>query len=96
MTPPKKNVLAGVTRQKVILLCKENNIECIEQEIRVSQLSNFEAAFFSGTSPKVLPVKSIDQINFDPGNELLKRLIKLYDEEIKRYIKLAKSGIKML
>ncbi|PKP33985.1 MAG: aminotransferase class IV [Bacteroidetes bacterium HGW-Bacteroidetes-17] len=96
LTPPKKKVLAGVTRQKVILLCKENKIECIEQEIRVSQLSNFEAAFFTGTSPKVLPVKSIGQINFDPGNDLLKRLIKLYDEEIKRYIKLAKSGLKML
>ncbi|MBU1014648.1 MAG: aminotransferase class IV [Bacteroidetes bacterium] len=96
LTPLKKNVLAGVTRQKVIQLCKENNMECIEQDVKSNYLSNFDAAFFTGTSPKVLPVKSIGQINFDPGNDLLKRLIKLYDDEIERYIKLAKSGTKKL
>jgi len=96
LTAPYKSVLAGVTRQKVIQLCKENDIACIEQDINVNHLTKFNAAFFTGTSPKVLPVKSIGQLNFDPGNDLLKRLIKLYDDEIKRYIKLAKSGTKML
>lgn len=96
LTPHKKNVLAGVTRQKVIQLCKENDIACIEKDIKASDLSKFDAAFFTGTSPKVLPIKSIDQLSFDPKNDLSKRLIKLYDDEINRYIKLAKSGIKML
>ncbi len=87
-TSPNNKVLAGVTRQKILNLCSSNGIEISEQVISTSKLRYFNAAFFSGTSPKVLPISTIDQIKFNPTYPLLKKIMMLYEDEINRYLKL--------
>jgi branched-chain amino acid aminotransferase len=85
-TTPKKDVLLGITRGRILELCSKNNIDFIEQVIHLDDLNNFEAAFISGTSPKILPINRIDGNLYQCTNELLIRLIDLYNLEIENYI----------
>jgi branched-chain amino acid aminotransferase len=86
LTPPGTEVLLGITRQKTILLAKTNGIQVLEQEVDLDALPHFQAAFITGTSPKILPISQIDNNKFDPQNSLVKSLQKKYDELILNYV----------
>ncbi len=86
-TAPAKDVLLGVTRQRIIRLCRENGIEVIEMPIKLNEINKFDAVFMSGTSPKVLPIKYIDDIKYDTKYPLLLKIMKIYDDEINNYLK---------
>ncbi len=90
-TAPGGQVLDGITRQKVFKICHEHQIPIFETIITIKEISSFEAAFFSGTSPKILPISRIETIQFNPEVTLLQKLIKLYDLEIAHYINSAKN-----
>lgn len=85
-TAPAEDVLLGITRQRVISLCRKNNITLIEAKISTGEVDSFDAGFISGTSPKILPIHRIDGFDYDPGNNLLKELMGIYDQEIENYI----------
>ncbi|WP_426349107.1 aminotransferase class IV [Alloiococcus sp. CFN-8] len=87
ITPPLEQVLPGVTRAKILEIAKENNIEVQEKYINKNELKEYQGAFISGTSPKVLPIKSIDSIKIcSSDNFLVKKIMKLYDNKIDKYI----------
>ncbi len=86
-TSPGEDVLLGVTREKLIKILRKNAIPCNEIRIVPTELNTFEAAFLSGTSPKVLPAKAIDKITFDPKHPLLVKIMDLYNTEIESYLK---------
>ena len=86
-TSPSEGVLLGVTRQSILRVCRENNIEVKEEIIQASSISEFDGAFISGTSPKVLPIKSIGEIEMDCTNKLLGDVMAAYDMEIAQYVK---------
>lgn len=86
-TPPAEKVLLGVTRRKIACLCKENNIELIEENILVKDLKEYAGAFITGTSIDVLPINTIDKLNLDSGkNDLIKKIMGIYEEDKKNYI----------
>lgn len=85
ITPPAHEVLLGITRQKIISLAKSNNLRAVEEDVKWEDLKNFQAAFITGTSPKILPIKQIDEIRFDPQNKIVRQLIRSYDDLIERY-----------
>ncbi|MEI6143877.1 MAG: aminotransferase class IV [Mariniphaga sp.] len=74
---PVEKILQGITRIKVLDICKKEGIEVNETVIPANSLEQFEAAFLTGTSPKVLPICSIEKINYETKLPLL---IKLQDE----------------
>lgn len=83
VTPIDKNVLLGVTRQKVIELCRKNNIYIEKRNISIDEIDQFNGAFITGTSINVLPIKQIDNIRyFSSNNKLIKTVSKLYKEEV--------------
>lgn len=84
-TAPGDEVLIGITRTKIIDLCKQNNINVHEASIALKDLNTFDTCFISGTSPKVLPIKKIDDMEYDTKNPLLIRILRLYNEEIENY-----------
>ena len=65
ITPPLESVLPGVTRQKIIDMAKNININVIEMNIKADELHRYKGAFMSGTSPKILPIASIGKLNLD-------------------------------
>lgn len=86
-TPPISKVLPGITRQYIFKCCKENNIPINEQSIHSQNINNFEAAFLTGTSPKVLPINRIGETQFNPQSPLLQKIRGLYDQAISDYLK---------
>lgn len=86
-TPPLEQVLMGITRQKTIECVKNLGYEIHEKKVDAVHLTHFESAFITGTSPKILPIHSIEELQFDTGNVVLRRLMQAYDDSIKTYIK---------
>jgi len=86
-TPPLKDVLGGVTRKRIIDIAKELDMNVSEETLHLKDLSEIEAAFISGTSPKILPIASIDSLKLKSSeNPMVKKLISAYDLKIKSYI----------
>jgi branched-chain amino acid aminotransferase len=85
-TPPSGEVLEGITRHHIIKLCKEMALKIIERNINYSEISQFDSAFITGTSPKILPLNKIDDITFETNNELMLSLITAYNDRIYQYI----------
>ena len=52
----------------------------------MSEISNFDAAFISGTSPKILPIANINEVKFDVENEKLRLLMQKFNEVINQNI----------
>jgi branched-chain amino acid aminotransferase len=90
-TAPPEKVLEGITRNKVIDLCLKNGIPVIETEIPVERLNGYTAAFLTGTSPKVLPIASVGDLNYATQLPLLQRIENLYENAIIDYIDKHKS-----
>jgi branched-chain amino acid aminotransferase len=73
-TSKSEGVLSGITRQKVLEIANKLNVEVIETDILLSELSTYESAFLTSTSMVVLPICCIDDIEFSVGNELVGKL----------------------
>ena len=79
-TSPLKQVLPGITRDKIIEIVKSKGVAVHEDPIPASSVADFDAAFISGTSPKVLPIASIGDVTYDVNDPFLRHLMDWYDE----------------
>ncbi|MBS4058495.1 MAG: aminotransferase class IV family protein [Bacteroidales bacterium] len=87
ITPPEEQVLNGVTRQKILAVCRQQGIDCEERQVCYFELADFEGAFLTGTSPKVLAINAIDAtVRFEPRHPLISRISKAYDQLISDYL----------
>ncbi len=87
-TAPSHVVLSGITRVKVLDIGMANAIPIVEKNLELKDLLDADAVFLTGTSPKILPVKSIlsyPQV-FDVNHPQLVKLMRLYEEMIRNYI----------
>lgn len=71
VTPTTYNCLNGITRQTVIEIAAQNNIEVNEKNIGLNELENFDSAFVTGTAAGLKAIGQIDyenkQVNFKPS-----------------------------
>lgn len=80
ITAPKEMVLQGVTRNKIIEIAKQNGIKVEEKPVNLTEITKYSAAFLSGTSPKVLPVKKINSFqHFDVKHPMLQQIMQRYN-----------------
>lgn len=79
-TPPKRMVLPGITRMKLLKIAKDQQIPVHQILVKIQTLTKFQSAFITGTSAKILPVKQIEQITFNIHDPLLRRLMNIYDK----------------
>lgn len=86
LTPPADDVLLGITRQKTIQIAKEAGIPFFEKEIFLNDLNRFDAAFLTGTSPKILPLSKAGNFDLDPKNELVQFITQQFEGLIEVYI----------
>jgi branched-chain amino acid aminotransferase len=86
LTPPGYEVLLGITRQRTIQLAKDAGIPVAEVDIALKDLPSLQAAFITGTSPKILPVSQIGNCSFDPMNPVVQELRVAYNRLIDDYI----------
>jgi len=85
---PVASILQGITRIKVMQLCENAGIRVIEMAIPANTLDQYEAAFLTGTSPKILPIATIDNIIYITDLPLLIKLQELYDKMVDDYLHL--------
>ncbi len=81
-TPHVELVLPGITRDKVIEICDKLDIDMFENDIGIDNLSEYEAAFISGTSPKTIQIKSIEKFDYQCNLPLYTRISEKLDEMI--------------
>ncbi len=67
---PVEKILQGITLIKIQQICTSCGIPVVERAIPVNKLDQFEAAFLTGTSPKVLPISSIEKIVYKADHPL--------------------------
>lgn len=79
ITTPDKSILPGITRKYVLDIAAKNGIYIIEKIISSHELDNMASVFISGTSPKVLPVRQIDNICFDVSHPVLRQLMDQFE-----------------
>jgi branched-chain amino acid aminotransferase len=93
-TPPTEvGILDGITRGKVIALCKAVGLPVAERRITPEELRGADEVFLTSATRAVLPVTRIDDrpvANGVPG-PLTRRLVEAYDQLARQ---LARRGVK--
>lgn len=86
-TAPTAGVLPGITRQMVFSLCQKFSIALKEESLHINELPHIQGMFLSGTSPKILPVKKVEDIQLNSASDLIiRQLMKGYDDMVKNYL----------
>jgi branched-chain amino acid aminotransferase len=86
ITPPARDVLIGITRQKVLDIARWDGISLVEEPVPRSGIGGFDALFLTGTSAKALPVRSVEDRSFSTDNALLRHVMESYDRYIESYL----------
>ena len=60
-------LLAGITRDSIIRLAKDEGIEVREEPVAREMLYTADELFFTGTAAEVTPIRSVDRIVVGPG-----------------------------
>ena len=66
-TPRDHTVLNGITRQTIIDISKDLDLEVFEKDISVEDVKVADEAFFTGTAAEVTPVIQVDQSKIGGG-----------------------------
>jgi len=59
-TPPLGNILPGITRESIMKIAADNEIEVIEKDLTLDDLKNADELFFTGTAAEVTGIKQLD------------------------------------
>lgn len=83
-TPGDRNILQGVSRGMVFDLARQLNIPLVEEDLQPYDLYTADEAFFSGTSPCVLPVSKVDQREIGDGRPgpIVQQLLSAWSETV--------------
>ncbi len=79
VTPPDSVVLSGITREKIIGLCRSEGLNLLFGSVAEKDLPRYRSLFITGTSPMVLGVHSIEDHHFDVSNPVTDKLRRHYE-----------------
>jgi branched-chain amino acid aminotransferase len=74
------DILPGITRARLIRLCKKAGLHVIEERIPPSDLDTFDGAILTGTMVEIRPVARIDSQSMAPSSPLHEKLYSLFRE----------------
>jgi len=85
LTPDLTSALEGITRETIMTLAEENDLEIIEKRITRDEVYVADEAFFTGTAAEVTPIKELDGRTIGNGcrGEITKKLQDLYFQCVK-------------
>ena len=73
----------GITRKKIIMLCKDNSIPVFEKNFSLVDVYSADEVFITGTLGSLVPVLELDKRNFDAkNNKVTQTLQSLYNDLI--------------
>lgn len=88
LTAPLVDVLPGVTRGVIMELSSEIGFQVLEKNVDYISIKDLDGLFVSGTSPKILPISRVDDMEFNSANnEIILELMKKYNATVEENIK---------
>ncbi len=83
-TPEPTSALAGITRDTVMRLAREEGIEVVERRITRDEVYIADEAFFTGTAAEVTPIRELDGRTIGAGarGPVTERLQRLYFDAV--------------
>lgn len=92
ITAPPGDVLLGVTRMRIMEVCKKLGVVVKENLLHVDDLAQLDGAFMTGTSVNVMPIRSIDSRTYDSSHHsLIQKIQEGYEADMKAYIEMRKA-----
>ena len=81
-TPTTRNILAGISRATVLELAEKMGIPAVEEDLQPYDVYNADEAFYTSTSPCVLPVTKFNGAPIGDGvpGPITKRLLKAWSD----------------
>lgn len=89
-TPPiSAGILKGITRDKVIEVCKENNFNFTEDVFTPNELMECDECFITSSTKGIVPVTKLNDTNVGEGTpgKVTKELSQLYQNKLDKYVK---------
>ncbi|MDB5182496.1 MAG: D-amino-acid transaminase [Candidatus Saccharibacteria bacterium] len=78
---PEKDILLGVTRDHVIKVAEANGFKIIERSIKLTELQEYDGAFLTSTSTKIIPITTVDNFVWPEIPKHLKLLMQKFSEQ---------------
>ena len=76
VSAPEARVLSGVMRKAVLKCAKEAGFELEEKDIPLSSVGEYDGAFLTSTSTKIMPIRSVGEITLGIPAELKELMVK--------------------
>lgn len=73
-TPIADRFLNGITRQTILQIASELGVVTHEVKLTLDDLKRASACFLTGTAIEIMPIKSVEDIEFELNNDLLQKL----------------------
>ena len=67
-TPPLGSILAGITRETLMILAEDLGYPVVEERFTRDELYCADEAFFTGTAAEVTPIRELDRIEIGAGS----------------------------
>ncbi len=83
-SPPESDILLGVTRGKVLKVAEQDGFSIEEKNLKLEDLGRYDGLFLTGTSVKIMPVRSVDNLEFGPPATAIRQLMKAFDNSLER------------
>ncbi len=75
VSPPEADILPGVMRQAVMQVGSQNGFKVIERAIKLDTITDYDGAFLTSTSSKIMPLKTIGNHTWQAISPELKELM---------------------
>jgi D-alanine transaminase len=85
-TPEIDNILPGITRKKVLALCKEAQIVVVQRRVFLDEIQHAEEIFLASTVSKVMPVNKIGEKSFPVDGQITRTLMGLFAQLVEKEI----------
>jgi branched-chain amino acid aminotransferase len=83
-TPPAGAVLMGVTRAKVMEICRQMGAPAEERPLHRDELSRVDGMFITGTTVDVLPVASVGEMGMDSvGQPMVREILGRFEAKVR-------------
>ena len=85
-TPEIDNILPGITRKKVIALCKELQIPLVQRRVFLNEIKHADEIFLASTVSKVMPVGKIGEKVYPVDGHITRTLMNSFAQLVEKEI----------
>ncbi len=80
ISPPSAKILPGVTRKVLEKVASQNGYTIEERDINFANSKEYDGAFLTSTSTKILPIQKIDSITLNAPPASMRELMSFFDD----------------